>query len=215
MKTIIFDMDGVIVDSEPLHAELELEILEELVGISDREEHLKFIGTTDAYQWSYYKDRYGISQSIEELIDLKKQVFMDNIHRLKLIAGFKEFLELLIENKYRLALASSNNRQIIDKILDIFELEDYFKVSISGEEVEKGKPDPEIFLKAAKELSSPIESCIVIEDSLNGLRAAKASNMKAIGLHSNSLVRMDLSLADLEVESLSEISLEDLENLLA
>lgn len=116
--------------------------------------------------------------------------------------------------KYLLALASSNNRKIVDSIMDRFDLSKYIKVSISGEDVLKGKPNPEIFLKAAKKLDVKPSNCVVIEDAFAGVQAAKAAGMKCIGYKNLNSGKQDLSDADLIVESFSELSLDCIKKLL-
>lgn len=153
MKGIIFDMDGVIVDSEPLHFKLEKEILEEFGGAIDRKEHESFVGTTDYKMWGIFKERFNLEPSIEELVELKKKRFQQNIDKIQLMDNILDFIKFLQYKGYILALASSNNKKTVDLIVDNFKLDKYFKVIISGEEVLNGKPDPEIFLKAASAMN--------------------------------------------------------------
>ncbi len=213
MKAIIFDMDGVIIDSEPLHIQIERELLEEHGGTITREEHEKFVGTTDYHIWSAFKERYNLEPSVEELVKIKKQRFIDNLHKVKLVDNFYEFMLSVYNEKYLLALASSNVRKAVDKVIEIFDLSKYIKVSISGEEVSKSKPDPEIFLKAAKKLGVKPTNCLVIEDAFAGVQAAKAAGMKCIGYKNPNSGRQDLSDADLIVESFSELSLDTIKKL--
>lgn len=208
LKAVIFDMDGVIIDSELLHVKIERELLEEFGGKISKEEHENLIGTTDYHMWSIFKERFNLEPSVDELIEIKKERFIQNIHKVKLVDGFYEFMLKLYNKKYLLALASSNNRKIIDLIMEKFELDKYIKVSISGEEVVKGKPDPEIFLKAAKKLNVRPHNCIVIEDTSVGVAAAKSAGMKCTGFKNPNSGRQDLSKADLVVESFKEIDIE-------
>lgn len=213
MKAIIFDMDGVIVDSEPVHFKVERELLEELGGSITDEEHEEFVGTTDYHMWSTFKEKFNLQASVEEMMDKKRSRFIENIEEIELIPNFLEFIEGVLEKEYKLALASSNNKKAVGKIVEFFELEKYFDFIISGEEVEKGKPNPEIFLTAAEKLDVNPENCLVIEDAETGVEAAKSANMKCIGFKARSDSKQDLSKADLVVGDYKELELENLEKL--
>ncbi|WP_352404768.1 HAD family hydrolase [Sporanaerobacter acetigenes] len=205
MKGIIFDMDGVIVDSEPLHFKLEKEILEEFGGAIDRKEHESFVGTTDYKMWGIFKERFNLEPSIEELVELKKKRFQQNIDKIQLMDNILDFIKFLQYKGYILALASSNNKKTVDLIVDNFKLDKYFKVIISGEEVLNGKPDPEIFLKAASAMNLKPEDCLVIEDATNGIIAAKAAGMKCIAIRNKNSGNQDLSEADTIIDNFKEL----------
>ncbi len=213
MKAVIFDMDGVIIDSEPLHIKLEMELLEELGGKITKEEHSAFVGTTDYHMWSTLKDRFRIEEPLEEIIDMKRRRFIENIHLVCLVDNFEQFVNILYGEGYRMGLASSNNRKIVDIVMDRFKLDKYLEVSISGEDVSQGKPHPEIFLKAAKKMNVEPSSCLVIEDAENGVIAAKAAGMKCIGLKSPYAIGQDLSQADLIVSNFNELYLDKIKGL--
>jgi len=213
LKAVIFDMDGVIVDSEPLHRQLEIGLLEELGGHITSQEYEKFIGTTDHFMWSTFKEQFDISLSVEEMVDIKKERFLKNIHKLKLVDHFKELLLNLYNKDYLLGLASSNNRKAVNRIVEEFNLGKYLHFLISGEEVSKGKPDPEIFLIAAKKMGVHPSQCLVIEDATHGVRAAKAAGMKCIGFQNPNSGNQDLSEAHLVVDSLKYITLQAVKQL--
>lgn len=213
MNTIIFDMDGVIIDSEPLHFELERELLEELGGKITPKELQAFVGTTDYYMWSTFKNKFNIENSIEEMIAMKKEKFLQNIHKIGLVDNFMEFMLTVYSESYLLGLASSNNRKAVDSIIEKFNLDKYLEFIISGEEVSKGKPDPEIFLTAANKMNVKPYECLVIEDAANGVKAAKAAGMKCIGLKNPNSGGQDLSQADLIVDNFNELTLETIKKL--
>lgn len=213
LKAVIFDMDGVIIDSEPLHIKIERELLEEFGGKITDEEHDEFIGTTDYHMWSTLKDRFNLEPSVDEMIKIKKRRFVKNIDKVELVEGFYDLMLELYNENYLLALASSNNRKTVDLILDMFDLDKYIKYSISGEEVEKGKPNPEIFLKVAKKLDVSPQDCLVIEDAFAGVAAAKAAGMKCIGFKNPNSGNQDLSKADIVIEDFKQINLEDIREL--
>ena len=172
LKAIIFDMDGVIINSEPLHFELEKEILEELGGKITQEEHSAFVGTTDYHMWDTFKKQFDIKLSIDEIIQIKRERFNENIHKIDLIDNFWDFFIKAYNEGYPLALASSNNRKTVDLIVEKFNLDKYLRVIMSAEDVKEGKPSPEIFLKTAERLGVIPSDCVVIEDAENGVLAA-------------------------------------------
>lgn len=214
MKAIIFDMDGVIINSEPLHFKIEKELLEKLGGNISDEELQSFAGTTDYNMWSKFKEMFKLKPSVEELIEAKKERFMKRIDEVELVDNFMDFMLSAYEEGYILAIASSNNRRIVNAVVEKFQLGKYMKFIISGEEVNKGKPDPEIFLTAAKKINVDPSNCIVIEDATNGVKAAKAAGMNCIALKNLDSGNQDLSEADLIIEDFKELNLDILENLL-
>lgn len=213
MKAIIFDMDGVIIDSEPLHFEVERKLLEELGGVFDYDFHNTLVGTTDELMWSIFKEKFNLKLTIDEMMNLKKERFIKEIHRVPLVKGVEDLISTLYSAGYTLALASSNNRRSVDKIIETFNLYKYLKFSISGDDVKKGKPNPEIFLKAAEIADIAVGKCLVIEDAKNGVLAAKAAGMKCIGYKNPNSGNQDLSKADLIIDNYSKLDLEIFENL--
>lgn len=206
-------MDGVIIDSEPLHLEIEKELLEELGGKFSEVQHDGFVGTTDEHMWETLKNKFDLEPSVEEMIEMKKERFIKNIHRIPLIDNFDTFISSLYNRGYLIGLASSNNRKAVDSIIEKFDLNKYLRVSVSGDDVIKGKPNPEIFLKAAKKMNVNPSECLVMEDAANGVRAAKAANMICIGFKNPNSGNQDLSKADLIVESYNELNPDIMKNL--
>lgn len=213
MKAIIFDMDGVIIDSEPLHFKIEKELIRELgVEITD-EEHNSFVGTTEYHMFSIIKEKYQIEFPIEEMIEKKKEMFIENLDQVPLVENFKDFLLTMHKAGYPMALASSNNKRVIGAVAEKFDLKDYIKVFVSADDVKRGKPDPEIFLTAAEKLGIPPASCLVIEDARNGVKAAKAAGMRCIGLQNLNSGNQDLSEADLVIGNFNELNLDIIKGL--
>lgn len=206
MRAVIFDMDGVIINSEPLHQKVEREIVEELGGKLSKEDIESFVGTTDYSMWSKIKEKFNLEASVEELIEAKKEKFMKEIDEVELVPNIMDFMISLYNEGYSLAIASSNNRKIVDAVVNKFQLGEYMKFIISGEEVKKGKPDPEIFLTAAKKMMVSPANCLVIEDATNGVKAAKAAGMKCIGLKNIDSGNQDLSEADLIIRDFNELT---------
>lgn len=213
MKAIILDMDGVIIDSEPTHFRIERNLLKELGGYITDKEQDKFVGTTDNYMWSTFKKQFDIPLSVEKMMEMKKERFYKEIKNIPLVPYFKEMLSLFKENDYKIALASSNNRKAVEKVIEKFKLESNLDFYISGNDVINGKPDPEIFLKASDALDIEPEKCLVIEDAKSGTIAAKKANMICVGYQNPNSGDQDLSEADLIIHSLNELNIEVLESL--
>lgn len=209
IRAVIFDMDGVIVDSEPLHLNIEEDIFKNL-GISiTSEEHNTFIGTTSHYMWDKIRTNHNLAESLEELVELDRNTyleFLNNALDLQPINGVRELIIDLHKNNIKLAVASSSPLNIIERVLNLFEIRDYFNYIVTGDYVSKSKPEPDIFLYAAEKLDVDPKECVVIEDSHNGVLAAKKANMKCIGYKNLNSGNQDLSKADLTIDDFNDIN---------
>lgn len=216
-QCVIFDMDGVLIDSEPVHMACEREMFS-LLGISvSQEEHHSMIGSTDEAMWSRIGSKNKISKQLPELIKLKKELYFEYLkhnNKLEPIPYIPELIDDLLKNDFVLAVASSSLRVQIDFILGKLKLKQFFKHTISGEDVPRGKPHPDIFLKAAELSGVNPKSCLVIEDSHNGVTAAKKASMKCIGYMNPNSGTQDLSAADMQITSYNEISVESIISLI-
>lgn len=213
MKGVIFDMDGVIIDSEPIHIKLERELLEEAGGDYSKIKHEDLMGTTDVQMWSTFKEQFNIELSVEELINIKRERFIANLQRIPLVDNVLDLMVSLRNIGCKLGLASSNNERAVEAVKNKFGLAKYIDVFINGEAVSKGKPDPEIFLTTAKHLGLKPEDCLVIEDTRNGVLAAKAAGMKCVGFQNKNSGAQDLSAADLIVGSYKDLTIAAMESL--
>ncbi len=210
ITTIIFDMDGVIIDSEPVHQRLEFEMYEELGLNISEDEHKEYVGTSSSDMWKKIKKRHQINLHPEELLLYGRKKYwlaLDN-NQVPLVEGALELINFFHDNKYNIHVASSATRPTVDKVLEHFNIGHFFNYRIGGNEVEKSKPEPEIFLKSAEQSSSKPEKCLVIEDSANGVKAAKSAGMCCIGYVNPGTGVQDLSKADLVVNNLGEINME-------
>jgi HAD superfamily hydrolase (TIGR01509 family) len=159
--------------------------------------------------WSRLGKQYNLPLSIAEAIRLKKSIYLEYLMRetsVEPLPGVAQLIINLHKHGFLLAVASSSPHEQIDFILKKFEIKRFFHAIVSGEDVEAGKPHPEIFLKATDMLGVTPDSCVVIEDSHNGVTAAKRAGMKCIGFVNLNSGNQDLSKADILIHSFGELS---------
>lgn len=202
---IIFDMDGVIVDSEPRHEIAFREIFQEMgYGENHGIDFPAYYGRSDHALWLDFMEKHKPEQTLEELTGRKQTKFLEIIRRDEpIFEGLPELVHRLSLN-YKLALASGSFHPVIDAILAMKNLRQYFPVVVSVEDVPRGKPAPDVFLRAAELLKAEPRKCCVIEDSAAGVEAALAAEMTAIAI-TNSLPREKLTRAHRIVETYAEI----------
>ena len=212
IKAVIFDMNGTIVDDEPIHEAAMRKVCKELgANLSHEEFREEYIGRPDTDCFKKIIKKHGINGvPVIELVNKKFKEYISLIHdsntpeKLKVIPGAVELIKKLSKS-FRIALATGAHRDEALMVLDSFGLRDYFEAIVSAEDATKGKPDPEPYLLAAKRLGVKPKACVAIEDSPNGVHAAKHAKMYCIGFH-NPSDNQDLSEADIEVNSLLDIS---------
>jgi HAD superfamily hydrolase (TIGR01509 family) len=210
LKAVIFDMDGVIIDSEPTHMKLENEAYKKLGIDVSTDEHHSFVGTTSYYMWEVLKNKYNLNQTLEELVDYDRNIYFKYLVsdecEIILIDGVKELIKNLYENGVKLAIASSSPLNVIEAIAKKFKIEQYFEAFVTGDFVKKSKPEPDIFIYASEKLGVSPRNCVVIEDSHNGVLAAKKAGMKCVGINSDPEGSQDISMADLVINSFKEVN---------
>lgn len=211
-KLIIFDMDGVLLDSEKLYTDMNQIFFKKLGAAISRTEHQTFVGISATKMWTYIKDKFKLSHSIDELKELERELKHTTLKETTLVPTFGviDFLEFLKQKDYTTAIASSGLKKNIDLILQKLDMEKYFDFIVSGEQVQKGKPEPDIFLRVADRYNIHPKDCIVIEDSTNGVLAAKAANMFCIGYYNPNSGNQDLSKADMVIDNFKDQKLFDL-----
>jgi len=204
-KAVIFDMDGVIVDSEPRHERAFLEVVQ-AIGYGERHglRFADYVGRSDQDLWVDFVKLHNPPQSLEELLRRKRERVIEVIRREQpLFEGLVDLVEKLA-GRYRLALASGSERAVVDEVLALEGLSKLFTVSVSGSEIQNGKPAPEIFLKTAALLGVSAGDCCAIEDSKPGVAAGLAAGMQVIAI-TNTHPAIELTLATQVVGSYVEI----------
>ncbi len=214
IEAVIFDLDGVIVDSEPMHLIVDRDIIRSNgIEISD-DELKKYIGISNVKLWTDLIEKYKVKHTVEEMVNQQKKNKIEAFKNsnLKPIDGVVELINSIKENKIRLALASSSPLEFVETVLKKTGLLEKFEVILSGESFKRGKPEPDIFLAAAKELGKAPSQCVVIEDSAHGVQAAKSAGMKCIGYINQGSGNQDLSHADFTVRHFSELTIDKILN---
>lgn len=204
-QAVIFDMDGVIVDSEPAHERAFREIFHEIgYGETHGMEFAEYYGRSDRALWLDFIEKHRPIHSLDELAQWKQRRFLEMIKQDQPI--FESLPELVekLSRRYKLAVASGSFHPVIDEVLAIKNLRQFFPVVVSAQDVVHGKPAPDIFLRAAELLQIRTNACCVIEDSAAGVEAALAAGMKVIAI-TNTLVADRLSRATHVVASYEEI----------
>lgn len=207
MKAFIFDMDGVIIDSEPIHFEVDSKVMKHFGIDIDQEELEEYVGMDNEEMWNIIKAKYNMKQSVSEIIgyQLSKKVQAFKETKIGPIEGITDLFNILHKLNIPMAVASSSSKELIEVVMNKFGISHYFTYIISGEEVNKSKPEPDIYLEAARVIKVEPKDCVVLEDSKNGVIAAKAAGMKCIGYHNPNSGNQDLSRADIIVEKVDEV----------
>jgi HAD superfamily hydrolase (TIGR01509 family) len=208
IEAIVFDLDGLLLDSEQVWDEVREQLVKERGGRWREQAQTEMMGMSSV-EWSrYMHDELGLSEPPEEISGEVVRRLEERYRReLPLIEGAKEAVERLAA-RWPLGLASSSNRELIDLVLELSGLAPFFRVTVSSEEVPRGKPAPDVYLEAARGLGVPPQRCAAVEDSRNGIRSAKAAGMKVIAIPNPHFPPDEdsLALADVTLGSLAELT---------
>ena len=182
-RAVIFDLDGVLADSEPWWNEIDKKLLAEY-GVRYRSEyHQNVLGVSYRLAVEFYKKAFDLSVPTEEMMRRRGEIAIDFFaNRIGLFPSAKEVLQKLRQMNLRLAVATSSVSASARPFLERHNLTEFFDVIVTGDEIERGKPHPDIYFRTAEKLDLASDACLVIEDSLSGVAAAKAANMRVAAI---------------------------------
>jgi len=209
INALIFDFDGLIVDSEPLHFATEKFLIEKYGGKFTKEIFEKTLGKSVTDTLGFYKESFNLRPPLRFLVKEHDQIFIDLVDKeLTIMNGVYDLLTLLKKHQIKHSIASSGKLNYIKKALKKFNLLDDFKNKITSiEMVKRGKPAPDLFLHAAQQLKENPKNCLVLEDAESGIRAALNANMYSIYVNKKPI--SDNNLAHIkQIKSLSRINIE-------
>ena len=208
IAAVVFDLDGVLLDSEAAWVRVKKEFTEETGGRWKEEAQWDMLGMS-SIEWSrYMHDELGVPLSPEQISSaVADRLAQQYRERLPLLPGAVEAVRSLARH-WPLGLATSSNRNVIDLVLEKAGLADAFAATVSSEEVARGKPAPDVYLEAARRLGVEPAECVAVEDSTNGIRSAHAAEMAVIAVPNRDFPPEPeaLGLAELTLDSLDQLS---------
>ncbi len=217
LKAILFDMDGVIVDTEPLHHKAYYIMFNDYNIEVSKALYESFTGQSTKNICKKLVEQFGLDANPDDLVQCKRNHFyslFDFDESLQLLPGVLDLIQNYYKNGLTLVLASSASMGTINKVFTRFDLDQYFVAKLSGADLKASKPHPEIFEKAAKAANEKPEHCIVIEDSTNGIKAANDANIFCIGYDSLNSKNQDYTNANLTISDFSAVHFEKIKDIL-
>ncbi|MGA3192403.1 MAG: HAD family phosphatase [Candidatus Bathyarchaeia archaeon] len=211
IKAVLFDMDGVIAETEHVHVEAEKKtLLKYGVQITEDELH-RYTGTTAKQMFMELIAKYKLDTTFEKIFNEKEEIMFKLLEMdTQPVKGVIELICKLKEEHVKLAVASSSHRRLVQYVLRKLEITELFDSIITAEDVAHGKPDPEIFLMSAKRLKVSPAECLVVEDAKLGVEAAKKAGMKCLGYRNPHSGNQDLSKADIVTDDFSSLDVQKL-----
>ncbi|MBI5047177.1 HAD family phosphatase [Candidatus Micrarchaeota archaeon] len=205
-KGIIFDMDGVLFNSQSLHFSAERMTIEHFNGKITDTGLKNYLGWTESAFWAAIREKYALNATVDELIQYKRPIIYNLlVNSLHPDQELQIVLSNLKKKGLRLGVASSSERSLIILVLNSLGIKKFFEIVVSGEEVLRSKPAPDIFLKAAADLKVDPNSCIVVEDAPAGILAANSAGMYSIALQNETNSGLDLSKAKKVITNLNQL----------
>lgn len=209
IKAVIFDMDGVLVNSQPYHFKADIDTMKEYGVYKDQKFYEAFAGTVTIDRMNTLKKMFNINVPVNNMVQRREQMIIDVIDNedIKAVDGIPEFLKAIKECGLKTAVASSSSYELINMVLKKTEIDKYFDSLTSGSDVKNGKPAPDVFLLAAERLNVAPENCIVVEDSQNGVIAAVEAGMKVIGYINPTSGKQNLEKADIITDNFNKVNI--------
>lgn len=216
LKAVIFDMDGVIVDSEPIHSRsLELLALQyNAIPIYYKNGLMHKVGLSNDKSSIAFMKKHNINDSLESFRQKRRKIFADLLQqKLSPMPGILKLIRVVKSNNFKIGLASNRFLEHVSIIINNLNIEKYFDTVVTKNDKLAVKPAPDIYLKTAQDLHVNPTLCIAIEDSETGIISAKRAHMKVIAVPNRYTQDQDLSKADRVFKSLSDITIKVLNNL--
>jgi len=204
MKAVIFDMDGLMIDSESLHLKAWNVLLKKYRVQITEEDWSKHVGSTAEESAHKFKKEFGLSESEKKLLEIKTEHFKHLLKTIQPNKGLIELLDRLVSDKIPIAIASQSGRELVKYVLKCLNLTVFQYISDRGQHI-RAKPAPDLYLDTAKHLGVEPQDCLVLEDSGIGVHAAKAANMTCYAIPSPEAKNDDFSMADRVLVSLEEV----------
>lgn len=208
-KAVIFDLDGTLIDSMWMWYAIDVEYLQQFGYTCPSDLQQKIEGMSFSETARYFKERFAIPDTIDQIKQAWTVMTIDKYrHEVPLKKGVIRFLKVLKRTGYKLGIATSNGREMVDVVLESLELRQYFDQVTTACEVAAGKPEPDIYLKVAGDLQVKPEECLVFEDVSAGIMAGKAAGMLVCAVedeYSREMKREKMKLADFFINDYDEI----------
>lgn len=205
-KAVIFDMDGTMVNTEKLWSVVNHTLSANHGVVYVDEVRRQMMGRKDSECLAVFKDFYKLDTPLEDLIQERRSILLADLSSIQVNAGLYELLELLEKLEIKKAVATSSFGEFTRRIVTIFDLERRYDAIVTADDVQRSKPDPELFLTAAARIGVEPKDCLVLEDAQNGVEAAKHAGMKCIAIPHQYSQSHDFSSADLVLPSMLEIT---------
>jgi beta-phosphoglucomutase-like phosphatase (HAD superfamily) len=203
---IIFDMDGVLIDSQPLHYEIDMRVLKACGYNAELADVIPYTGIGNPERWPKYKADFGLGESPERLIEMAEETMREVFGSTELTAieGIPILIDGIKVTGAKCGLASSSSHELIELVLERIGLKGRFDFIVSGEDVKEGKPAPDVYLKAAEKAGLAPEACIAIEDAPAGILAAKNAGLTCIAYNNPNTKGQDFTHADYTIYNFDE-----------
>jgi HAD superfamily hydrolase (TIGR01509 family) len=209
LKALVFDMDGVIIDSEPIHIDVVVQVLKDVGARPRHHEIYDFIGVRNNEMWAALIKRHGLTETVEELMERQKIYKLERFFKgpLEAIDGIPELMARAKAKGLKVALATSSPKYFAEQVLTRIGVIDYFDALVTADDISNSKPHPEIYQKAAQALGLLPEECLAIEDAYLGIQAAKGAGMQCVAFKNPNSGQQDTSAADFVVSSIRDIQI--------
>lgn len=215
IKAVILDVDGIIIDTEEANAVASIQVFRELYNIEVKaEDFVPFVGTGSVRYLGGVAEKYGIDIDVRKATKRREKNFVKNLNKLRLFPGVGNLIQTVKQDGMKIAIATSADRSKFQAAFrGVGLVEEQFDLVVTGDEVKRTKPHPEIYLTTVKKLGLEPSSCLVVEDSITGVEAAKKAGTFSVAV-TNTFSKKDLAKADLIIGSLEELDIKKIKNII-